>query len=366
MVTPDIAMAASARDWPDRLHRFILDHGGGRVVNRVMSAEQATGSSFDVLLIDDVCSFLSPRLVSLVKQSGREVIGVYLPEDGSDAKRRLLECGISDVIETEASPEEFLSKMRATMAHRVPTGPSEWVAESSAFRIGVTGACEGVGITEISIALALSISRSVDTVLVDLDSKWPSVAQRLDLPLHPNIRTAIDHALHRPDRLAEALQDLEGLAVLGGRGDAGHGAEISRADALMLLDALGSSTEVLVVDLGPMTEVAAALIREFDTVMVVGTGTPVGVGRLIRTVGIVRGRHPPTSLVAVANKTARGGFQRSEVVAEIGRALPDVPVVTLPVDPGIEEAAWNGTVTGKGRFSRAVDDVARLLIRSLR
>jgi MinD-like ATPase involved in chromosome partitioning or flagellar assembly len=365
MVTPDIAMAASARDWPDRLHRFILDHGGGRVVNRVMSTDQATGSTFDVLLIDDVCSFLSPRLVSMVKKSGREVIGVYLPEDGSDAKRRLLECGISDVIETEASPEEFLSKVRATLSHRVPTTPPESLAGSSAFRIGVTGACEGVGITEISIALARSISRSVETVLVDLDPNWPSVAQRLDLPLHPNIRTAIDHALHRPERFAEALQTRESLSVLGGRADGGQGAEITRADALMLMDTLGPSAEVLVADLGPMTELASTLIREFDTIMLVGTGTPVGVARLVRTAGVIRGRQPSTSLVAVANKTSRGGFHRSEVVAEIGRALPDVPVVTLPIDSALEEAAWNGTLVGKGRFNRAVDDVSRLLIRSL-
>jgi len=364
-VTPDIAMAASARDWPDRLHRFVLDHGGGRIVDRVMSADQATGAKFDVLLIDDVCSFLSPRLVALVKQLGSEVIGIYLPEDGSDAKRRLLECGISDVIETEATPEEFLSKVRATLSHREVSVPLEYPAHSSAFRIGVTGPCEGVGITEISIALSRSISRTVDTVLVDMDPMWPSVAQRLDLPLHPNIRTAIDHALHRPDRLVGALQPLERLSVLGGRADGGQGAEISRADALMLLESLGSSAEVLVVDLGPMTEFSSILIREFDTVMLVGTGTPVGVARLIRTAGSIRGRHPSVSLVAVLNKTGRSGFHRSELVAEIERALPDVPVVTLPVDPGLEEAAWNGTLMGKGRFNRAVEDVSRLLTRSL-
>ncbi len=364
-MTPDIAMAASARDWPDRLHRFILDHGGGRIVNRVMSADQATGAKFDVLLIDDVCSFLSPRLVALVKQSGSEVIGIYLPEDGSDAKRRLLECGISDVIETEATPEEFLSKVRATLAHREVSVPVESHAESSAFRIGVTGPCEGVGITEISIALSRSISRVVDTVLVDMDPVWPSVAQRLDLPLHPNIRTAIDHVLHRPGRLAGALQPMERLSVLGGRADGGQGAEISRADALMLLESLGSSAEVLVVDLGPMTEFSAALVREFDTVMLVGTGTPVGVARLIRTAGVIRGRHPSVSLVVVVNKAGRSGFHRSELVAEIERALPDVPVVTLPVDPGLDEAAWNGTLVGKGRFNRAVEDISRLLTRSL-
>ena len=81
-MVPDIALAASAREWPDRLHRFLLDHGGGRIVDRVMGADQAASTSFDVLLIDDVCSFLTPRLVAVVKQAGAEVIGVYMPEIG--------------------------------------------------------------------------------------------------------------------------------------------------------------------------------------------------------------------------------------------------------------------------------------------
>jgi hypothetical protein len=114
-----------------------------------------------------------------------------------------------------------------------------------------------------------------------------------------------------------------------------------------------------------MTEFSAALVREFDTVMLVGTGTPVGVARLIRTAGVIRGRHPSVSLVVVVNKAGRSGFHRSELVAEIERALPDVPVVTLPVDPGLDEAAWNGTLVGKGRFNRAVEDISRLLTRSL-
>ena len=119
-MTPDIALAASAREWPDRLHRHLLEHGGGRVVARVMGPEQTVEATFDALLIDDVCSFLTPRLVSVIKKSGAEVVGVFSPTDGSDAKRRLLECGISDVIETDAAPEEYLEKVMAALAHRVP------------------------------------------------------------------------------------------------------------------------------------------------------------------------------------------------------------------------------------------------------
>jgi Flp pilus assembly CpaE family ATPase len=361
---PDIALAASAREWPDRFHRFLLDHGGGRIVDRVMSSDQTASTAFDVLLIDDVCSFLTPRLVAKIKQTGAEVIGVYMPEDGSDAKRRLIECGISDVIETEATPEEFLAKIGATLAHRMSAPIPETSSASQALRIAVTGPCEGVGTTEVAIAIARSLAEDLETVLIDMDQRWPSVAQRLDLALHPNIRTALDHALHRVDRLDEAIHRFDDLRVVGGRADGGEGSEISRADSMMLLDTLGTMSDVIVADVGPLGD-SSALIREFDTVIVVGEGTPVGMARLIKTCGAMRAHQPDQSLLAVANKTGRGTFQRSEIINEIGRVLSGLPVVTLPFEPRLEEASWDGTLVVKGRYGRAISDVAKVVVRSL-
>ena len=362
---PDIALAASAREWPDRLHRFLLDHGGGRIVDRVMAADQASDIRFDVLLIDDVCSFLTPRLVAVLKQEGREVVGVYMPEDGPDAKRRLLECGISDVIETEASPEEFLAKIHATLSHRAPSSPEEGANRSSAFRIAVAGPCEGVGVTEIAISLARALASTLETVLVDMDPHWPSVAQRLDLPVHPNIRTALDFALHRSDRIEDSMHEIDGLMIIGGRADGGHGPDIPRSDALMLLGALESMSHVIVADIGPVGEYSATLLREFDTVILVGVATPVGVARLIKVASAVVGSGASSSVLPVVNKTPRGGFRRGEIVGEIARALPDLPMVTLPYEAGLEEAGWNGALVGKGRYFRAVERMSEVVVRSL-
>ena len=365
-MVPDIALAASARDWPDRLHRFLLDHGGGRIVDRVMGPDQATGGGYDVLLIDDVSSFLTPRLVTVLKQSSVEVIGVYQPEDGSDAKRRLLECGISDVIESEATPEEFLAKIGSTLAHRAVTPAAEVLSSSPAFGLGVTGPCEGVGMTEIAISLARSLAGEVRTVLVDMDTGWPSIAQRLDLPPHPNIRTALDHALHRMDRLGEACHEVEGLMVVGGRADGGQGPEISRPDSIMLMDALASLGDAIVADLGPMRHVEPGLFREFDTVLVVGTGDPVGVARLVRTAASLLTRDPSQSVLAVINKTGRGYFRRSEIVDEISRAIPGLPVLTVPFEERLDQAAWDGRLVDRGRYSRAIEAMSAVVVGSLR
>ncbi len=365
-MVPDIALAASAREWPDRLHRFLLDHGGGRIVERVMAADQAASGGFDVLLIDDVCSFLTPRLVAVLKQMGTEVIGVYMPEDGPDAKRRLLECGISDVIETDATPEEFLSKIDGALSHRVPVQPDEGSSSADSFRIAVTGPCEGVGMTEIAIGLAQSLAAEVKTVLIDMDQSWPSIAQRLDLSVHPNIRTAIDHALHRIDRLGEAVHEMGELSVVGGRADGGQGARITRPDAMMLMDGISESCEVIVADLGPLGDAEAGLVREFDTVIIAGTATPVGVARLIKTVESVLSAAPALSVLAVVNQTAKGSYRRAEILGEIGRTLPDVTVVTVPFDHRLESAVWDGTIHRRGRYGKALRSMSGVVVRSLR
>lgn len=361
----EIAMAASAREWPDRLHRFLLDHGGGRIVDSLMSADQAMDAEFDVLLIDDVCSFLSPHLVTVLKRSGAEIVGVFAPEDGSDAKRRLLECGISDVIETGASPEEFLAKVSETLEHRIPIAEHAPVSTST-LSIAVTGPCEGVGMTEVALALACSLSAYLEAVLVDMDPVWPSVAQRLDLAVHPNIRTAIDHAIHSPERLSEALHQVDGLKVVGGRADGGQSSPVSRHESVALFDALGSVVEVAVADLGPLRHVDGGLVREFDTVLVVGTGGPVGVARLTRTVGEVLAVHGSQSVLAVVNRPGPGAFRESETLRELQAVHATLPIVMLPFDSKLSDAAWDGELTMGRAFTRSVDAIADVVVRSRR
>lgn len=361
---PDIGLAASARDWPDRLHRFLLDHGGGRIVDRVMGPEQAAAGTFELLLIDDICSFLTPHLVSMLKQSGIEVLGVYVPGDGADAKRRLLECGISDVIETEASPEEFLQQINQTLAHRI-VAASPGAPSARPLTIAVTGASEGVGMTEVSVALANALGTRIPTALVDLDPAWPSVAQRLDLPVHPNVRTALDHALHSPDRLGSAMHTLGSLNVVGGRADGGQGEAISRHESLILIEAMSEVCEVLVADLGPLFAVAGGLAREFDSVIVVGAGNPVGITRMMKTIDAALSANPEQSVLAAVNLGSSSGHQRREAFSELANAFPAVPVVTIPYDRHLAQAAWDGSLVTGPRYSKAIDAMSDVVVRSL-
>ena len=364
-MSPVIAMAASARDWPDRLHRHLLDHGGGRVAARVLGADEAVGAEFQVLLIDDVCSFLTPRLVAKLREKGAEIIGVFDPGDGSDAKRRLLETGISDVIEADARPEEMLELARSAIAHRVPAPPVSSSAERIGWSIGVTGATAGVGATEIAIALAVAAAQRLEVVLVDLDPSWPSVAPRLDLPLHPNVRTAVDFVLHQPEQLSRSFQWLGGLAVVGGVADRGAAAPIGHIDAELLIETLAATFDLVVIDLGPVDIALRALFRRFDTVALVGTGDPVGVTRMARIVGTVLDLAAEDAVVLTANKVPARPYHHAEVRSELTALWPHLPVVTLPADPRLADASWGGVPAVRGPFHKAVERTASLITESV-
>lgn len=364
-MTPDIALAASAREWPDRLHRHLLDHGGGRVVARVLGPEQAVTAAFQVLFIDDVCSFLTPRLVAKLRERGIEVIGVFDPADGPDAKRRLLECGISDVVEGDAAADEMLHIAKAAIGHMThapdppaPSGRLGWT-------IGVTGATAGVGATEVAIALATAAAEHSEVALVDLDPSWPSVAPRLDLPLHPNVRTAVDFVLHQPDHLPRAVQHLGRLAVVGGVADRGAAAPIGHVEADMLLESLSAIFELVVVDLGPLDRTLRALLPRFDTLAIVGTGEPVGVTRMAQTVETALRLVAEAVVVLVVNKVPSRSYHDAEIRAELSSTWPDLPVLTLPPDASLVQAVWNGVTPTHGPFAKATRRAASLITESI-
>lgn len=357
MLGPELALAASAREWPDRVHRFLLDHGGGRVRSRVMGAEQTLASEFEVLLIDDICSFLTPRLIRRLRDQGREVIGVFSPEDGPDAKRRLLECGITDVIEGDATPEEFLQIVRSTLAHRGPVSVVKEILPSTGFRVGVLSAATGSGCTEVAVALAGHLAKTEDVVLLDFDQSHPGVSQRLDLPLHPNLRTAVDLAHHDVSKLDEALQAVGDIRVVGGLAVPAHSGSLPVIELTGLLEDLGATYPMLVIDLG---EAQGAVSVKTDTRVVVAEASPVGLTRLVRAVEHETSTHGP-DVLAVVSRVPRGGHRSDDIRAELASALPEISTVILPEDRRISQAAWSGELELRGPFARGVGRIAHLI-----
>lgn len=377
MIETELALALSARNWSDDLHRFLADHGGARVRVTAMGPEDLFGEAFDVLLIDDICSFLTPRLVELIKASGREVVGVYDPTEFADGKDRLLECGVADVVEAGAHPDEFLRVIArvaqtvatTTLSESIPETPVPEIPERRRQAIlAVGGPAGGTGTTEIAIGIAARLGEAGRrVVLVDADEANPSIAQRLGLPIHPNIRTAIDVLEHRTGPVTQVVHLVEPLAVIPGLPNVGDWSEVRPSQVADLVTELTSLFDHVVVNLGSHIEalgfgsanerfgISRRMIELADRIIAVGLPSPVGVARTLGWLADADRLTGGTPVDLLVNRAPRDQFRRGELVEEITRTYQPASFGFIPSDDAVERAAWDGTLVAKGRFRKALD-----------
>ena len=365
----EVALAVSARVWPDRLHRFLADHGGARVRAQVLAPEDALAETYEVLIIDDVSSFLTPRLVHELQRTNRMVLGVFDPADGPDGKERLREWGVDQVIESAASAEEFVIAVRTLVAlaprHRVDVQDS---TENSAPRgrlIAVGGPPGGCGSTEVSVAIAHRLCKKGRTVLVDVDEVAPAIAQRLGLRLLPNLRTAIDVIQHRRGDLDRSLQEVGPLSVLCGLSGPRDWMEIRPVEIQDVISELSGSFLFVVANVGPLLEetgfgegerfgLTRAVVAAADVVIGVGLAHPVSVSRTIAWSIAAAALNPDATSSLLINRAPRSAYTRGEILSELTLATGR-PVEFLPIDDRVEAASWGGRPVPTGKFRRAIN-----------
>jgi MinD-like ATPase involved in chromosome partitioning or flagellar assembly len=376
-----IGIAASSRDWSLGLHRFVADHGGARVRVRVMHPEDAFDEAYDVLVIDDITSFLSAHFVREVQRRDRKVLGVFEETAG---ERRLHSLGVDAVISTVATPEQFIATIVDLAASRevdeefaelvagLDEGDDSPAAPDKGRLLVVGGAGGGVGATEIAVAIAGELAdRRLRVVLVDADDVSPNVAQRLAMTLHPNIRTAMDRLQHHSGNVSEALvPHPSGFFVLLGLPNVRDWAEIRSGDAVDVIDTLVDSADVVVVNVSPMVEESMAgsrgegrfgvtrhLISLADDVALVAGQSPTAIVRTINWVADTHSLLGQASLHLVVNRFQEGVFVRGEIEQEMHDLVRPSSVTFVPYDPKIARAAWEGTRVAKSGFRKAVATV---------
>jgi MinD-like ATPase involved in chromosome partitioning or flagellar assembly len=373
---PELAIALSAREWPDRLRHFLADHGGARVRVAAMGPEDLLAESYDVLLIDDLSSFLTPRLVDLLVAKGRVVLGVYDPIEFSDGKERLRECGVADVIGADAHPDEFLDAISRAMEGRERfferpdvVEPPVVVGPSRPTVIAVGGPTGGVGVTEVAVVLADVLGRRGRTVIIDADDHAPSVAQRLGLPLYPNLRTAIDVLEHRTGALERVLHMLPGdpFRVVPGLANVKDWSEVRPRLVLDVIRELARNHDHVIVNIGSQLEsdgfgdgggrygMTRALVEAADRMVAVGGASPVGVSRLLHWLSEVETIRDGRRSDVLVNRAPTDQFRRGELVDEITRTYEPLSFAFLPEDPKVTSAAWDGCLPTKGKFARGVE-----------
>ncbi len=371
---PELALALSTRDWTDHLHRFLADHGGARVRVNAIGPDDLLAEGFHILLIDDICSFLTPRLVTALEQSGRAVIGVYDPKEAESGRTRLLEAGITATVASSAEPESFLEVIRAAI-ERLDWPPQSMPPPQTASEafvasglIAVGGPPGGAGSTEVAIAMAVRLAEAGERVaLLDLDHQCPAIAQRLALPLHPNLLTALDSYEHRPDQIAAELLAVGRPAfwVLPGAAAEVGWSRVKPYALTGLLKAISAHFDRVILNLGPVQDpgpvrggapgpISSAVLSCSDRLVAVGAASPIGLTRLIDWLAVVEPSlaHPAD---VVLNQSPRDAKRKADLVSELVRSYRPASLATAPFDPEVVAAAWDGRPVTKGRYKRAVD-----------
>lgn len=392
-VEPAVCFGSSQRSWVTDLINYVSDHGGMRVVGTVLTQDDAVTLEFDVLVIDDVSSVLSPRLVDRLQSRGRIVVGIFDAERGASAKDRLLAAGVDAAVASDATAAEIVRAVseavrQATIdddfaeivdgigvddadpLHPEPA-PIERMSTDRGSVVVVTGSD---GVTEVAVGLAqMLVAREESVVLVDMDTLEPSIAQRLGVPLTPNIFTATEQLRLRSSLDDAFLRHPEGFAVIAGIPNPREWENLSESEAADLVGELtGGFAQVIVKvsrhleDLSSFAgtagrfDVGRRLTAMADSIVAVTSPSPLGTARLLALASDAR-RLTSCPLFVLVNQAPSNQFVQGEIGEELTRSLSPAALAFLPSDAKVRKASWQGELVRGGPFLRKLGRIADVL-----
>jgi MinD-like ATPase involved in chromosome partitioning or flagellar assembly len=381
---PVVSIGSSQREWAAEFTRFVSDFGGARLRGTVLTVDDALEQDFDVLVVDDIASYLTPRFVEEIRRRRRKVVGVYDPDQGDSAKDRLLSMGVDVVVDAYASPEELLAAIaglagRSVEREALPVDAGDTLVPAAApgdpYSL-LGGPVVVVGPDQaIDVALALAdclVGLGRRTALADLDTLAPSLAQRLGLEMIPNVLTALDSYVQLRGCPLDSFQTSpRGFAMLAGIPTRADWEVVSARDVTDLLKEVRESHAAVIVkvspaieDLAPITgragrnDVHRAVLAKAAQVVVVSESTPVAVTRLLSWIADAR-RLSSAPFHVVFHSSPRSVYQRGEVSEELVRTFVPASITWLPDDSRLRRAVWNGEMVPAGPYLRTARGLAK-------
>lgn len=382
-----LGVSMSARGWRQELQRHVFNHANGVDIIVIRDARVALESNaIHILLVDPDCIWLTPTVASKLRANGVKILLAFDTDDG-DAETLLADrLGVTATIAANAGADAILSLCwdHAPIALHVPDHiPDDPTPRPKIGRVIAVGGPAGAGRSEIALLLATGLGqRNQRTLLIDADEFAPSVAERLQLPRHPNLVSALD--LLRGDGDQHAIGDIaigKSLAHRASRGDAARPFDVltgmaARGDWILLrddlvaelLDAGLTRWQTVVADVAPTLETSdrwasdrypasRRIVTNADEIVLVMNPSPSGIAHGLRWLVDAFDASPFGSIHVVCNRMPRDRFVRAEIERELV-AVTKSSIAGLwfvPHDRKIPVAAWNGELVGRSRAARALD-----------
>ncbi len=403
-----VGVVASPRDWRSDLQSHVRDHVSDVQLKVLREPRTAFEQQMDVVVIDDVASFLSRANVERLRERGVRVVGVYDPSgDEGQGERFLDELGVDLTVTADATPEEllrtiaalgpgleldadeldrFLENPDASTAPAPPAAdtPTPKSARPLGRLITVGGAGGGAGITEVSLAIAGTLAaQGAVSIVLDLDAVGPTVARRLLYMLEPNILSVLDALRHKGGDLGALLGSRARGApgsvsfhVVPGLANVTDWPELRPGDVAALIERLRKAGAEVVVDAGEFLEdldangrerfgAARTAVANADVLVGVCRPDPLGVLAFLDWAAYAHELGPERPLSVIVNRAPKSRFKRDQLEAQLrDNIAPELlaGVFFVADDPRLATAVWDGAPAGPGPFTRAISDVTRRMV----
>ena len=387
MPEPEIALVFSPEAWVEGLHRHLTDHGGARVRQVIVDPSLAFDEAYGTLVVSHRWPALTRTFVEAVHRRGRCLLGVFDPDEPA-GREFLGSLGVDRILASDASMAEFVDAFGALAPVLQQPAPSVTAFEAAVdghqlpdpiangdrsrpWRLVAVGGAPGAGATELAIALAAAVgAQGQRAVLIDTDEVVPSIAQRLGLPIEPNLRSAIESVEYgMGDVDATIIRAARQLDVLSGLPNVGAWSQVRPSEVLEVIEAIGRSRPFVVANFASRLEdvgsggrcrygISRAVVCEASDVIGVAPATPVGVTRLLGWIADVRTLNAGATIHLAINRAPRDAFRRAELDQEIRRTFEPASLVFLPHDTRVEAAAWSGALVSYGPYAKAIAELA--------
>jgi MinD-like ATPase involved in chromosome partitioning or flagellar assembly len=387
MAEPEVALVFSPEAWVEGLHRHLTDHGGARVRQVIMDPSLAFDEVYGTVVVSHRWPALTRTFVEAVHRRGRSILGVFDPEEPA-GRDFLVSLGVDRVLPADTSMAEFVDAFIALAPEPPQPAPSVAALEaaldgtalsapaadgdrSRRCRLLVIGGTPGAGATELAIALTAALGRQgARAVLIDADEVVPSTAQRLGLPIEPNLRSAIESVEYGMGDVDAAIVRAERqLDVMSGLPNVGAWSQVRPSEVLDVIEAVSRTRRLVVANVASRLEdvgrggrgrygIGRAVVSAASELVGVAPATPVGVTRLLSWVTDVRALNGSAPVHLVVNRAPRDAFRKAELDQEIRRTFEPESLTFLPHDPRVEAAAWSGGLVANGPYSKAVAELA--------
>jgi MinD-like ATPase involved in chromosome partitioning or flagellar assembly len=385
MAEPEIALVFSPEAWVEELHRHLTNHGGARVRQVIMDPSLAFDEIYGTIVVSHRWPALTRTFVESVHRRRRRILGVFDPDEPA-GREFLVSLGVDRVLASDAAMAEFVdvctalapeserpapsvTEIEAAIDGTAPSAPSDDGRRQRGW-LAAVGGTPGAGATELAIALTAALAARGDrAVLVDADEVVPSIAQRLGMPIEPNLRSAIESVEYGMGEVEAAIVPVaRELDVVAGLPNVGAWSQVRPSEVLDVLEALGHTRRRVVANVASRLEdvgrggrnrygISRAVVSEASELIGVAPATPVGITRLLRWVTDVRGLNSGAPVHLVVNRAPRDAFRKAELDEEIRRTFEPESLAFLPHDPRVEAAAWSGTLVPGGPYAKALLEV---------